>query len=98
MPIFAAFVRAWRDLAQPRVMVVLFLPMLGAVALWSVLGWLFWPAWTAWIAALVQDTAIGNWLTLHGGGWVIASAGVLTGIALVLPATFITALVITELV
>src|SRR5215210_1628710 len=98
MPVLAAFARAWRDLAQPRVLAVLFLPMLGAIVLWSFVGWFFWPAWTAWFGTLVQDTAIGSWLSLHGGGWLVSSAGVLTGIALLLPAILVTAILITELV
>jgi uncharacterized protein involved in cysteine biosynthesis len=98
MPIFTAFVRALRDLAHPRVLAILFLPMLGAIVLWSVLGFVFWDAWTGWLQAAIDGTAAGRWLVAHGAGWVLTSAAGLSVFGLLLPAVLITAVLITELV
>ena len=98
MPILSALVRAMRDLGQPRILAVLFLPMLGAIILWSVLGWFFWDTWTEWFRATIDGTSIGRWLLTHGASWVSASVSVVFVFALLLPGIFITAIVITELV
>jgi len=98
MPILSALVRAVRDLGQPRILAVLFLPMLGAIILWSVLGWFFWDTWTEWFRTTIDGTSIGRWFLTHGASWVSASVSVVFVFALLLPGIFITAIVITELV
>jgi CysZ protein len=98
MPILTAFVRALRDLMHPRVLAVLFLPMVGAIALWSVLGFVFWDTWSASVRALIDGTSAGRWLIAHGASWVGASAAAVGVIALILPAMLVTALVVTEVV
>ena len=97
MTIFTAFSRALRDLLQPRVLAVLLLPMLGAIVLWSVLAWIFWDAWTAALRAFIDGTTVGTWLASHAG-WLLSGSTVVLVIALLLPAMFVTAVVITELV
>ena len=69
---FGAFARALRDLAQPRVLAIVLLPMLGAIVLWSLLAWsCFWTAWTDTVTALVAGTAVANWLATHGVAWML---------------------------
>jgi CysZ protein len=98
MPIHTAFARALRDLANPRVLSVLLLPMLGAITLWSLLGWFFWDAWSGGLRAAIDSTAAGAWLVAHGAAWLVGSASAILVITLLLPAIFVTAVVITELI
>jgi hypothetical protein len=95
--LFAALSRAVRDLAEPRVLAVLFLPMLAAVVLWSVLAYVFWDAWTGAFTTLVADTAAARWLAQHGASWILQGAGIFLVFALLLPAVVITAMILTEL-
>ena len=98
MSAFGAFGRALRDVMQPRVFAILFVPMLGAIVLWSVLGWFFWDSWTEWFRAAIEGTAAGGWLVRQGARWAVGGASFLFVIALLLPAVLVTAMVITELV
>src|SRR5829696_5466628 len=94
----SAFARAVRNLAHPRVLAVLLLPMVGAIVLWSLLAFFFWDAWTESVRALVEGTAVMRWLVDRGVTWVLESLSVVVVIALLLPAALITAVLITELV
>lgn len=98
LAVFSAVSRALRDLAQPRVLAVLVLPMLGAIVLWSVLAFVFWDAWTGAFKALAQDTGAARWLIGQGASWVVEGTGVLLVVALLAPAILITAVLVTELV
>jgi hypothetical protein len=93
-----ALARAMRNLAQPRILAVLFVPMLGAIVLWSVLAIFFWDAWTETFRDLVEGTAVMRWLVARGVTWVLESLSVVAVIALLIPATLITAILITELI
>lgn len=97
LDLVSAFTRAVRDLAQPRILALLFLPMLVAIVSWSVLAYVFWDAWTGVFAAFVADTAAARWLAQHGASWVLQGAGMFVVIALLLPAIVVTAMVLTEL-
>lgn len=96
--LFTALARAMRDLAKPGILAVLFLPMLIAIVLWSALAFFFWDAWTGAFRTLVEGTWIVRWLAAQGATWVLETLGVVMIIALLLPATLITAMLITELV
>src|SRR5688572_26493445 len=96
--VFGALGRALRDLAEPRVLAVLLLPMLGAIVAWSVLAWLFWDAWLDGFRNLVGATAAARWLATQGLSWILDSTAVLLVIALLVPAMLITAMLITELI
>lgn len=98
MPVTSAFARALRDLAHPRVLAVLFLPMLGAVLLWTALGWFFWDSWTRGLRGLLDATYAGRWLVEHGATWVLSSGSVLLVVVLLLPAILVTAMLLNELV
>lgn len=98
MTIFNALSRALRDLAYPRVLAVLFLPMLGAICLWSVLAWFYWATWGGWFKGWFDATGAAAWLLAHGATWLSSSLTFVAVTALVLPMVFITAVLITELV
>jgi len=95
--LFTAVARAMRDLAAPRMLALLFVPMLAAVVLWSMLAFLFWDAWTGAFRSLMAGTAVARWLAEHGAMWVLESLGIFIVIALLLPAIVVTAIVLTEL-
>jgi uncharacterized protein involved in cysteine biosynthesis len=98
MSLPGAVARGLRDLARPRVLAVLFVPMVGAILLWSVLAALFWSAWTSAVSDVVQNTAIARWIADRGVMWALETFSVIVVIALLVPATLITAVLITELV
>jgi CysZ protein len=98
MPVLTSLARALRDLIQPRILAILFLPMLGAIVLWSALAWFYWDAWSAWLRIGFDATGVGRWLVAHGASWLLNSVSALLVVALLLPAVLVTAIVITELV
>jgi CysZ protein len=98
LTLFNALGRALRDLPQPRVLAVLIVPMLGAIVLWCVLAFFFWGSWTSALGSLINGTSVAQWLIDYGGKWIVESLGVLLVIALVFPATLITAVLVTELI
>ena len=60
MPVFTSFARALRDLMQPRILAILFLPMVGSIVLWSVLAWFYWDAWIEGLRMALDATAAGR--------------------------------------
>ena len=90
--------RALRDLAKPAILAVLFLPMFGAVLLWSSIAWFFWADWTRAMGSWLQGTALSAWLQSYGMAWMVDSIGVVLVIGLLLAGTVVTALIIAELV
>ena len=87
-----------RDLRAPRILAIVLLPMLGALLIWVILSFVFWDAWTQWLNGLAAGTIIGRWLEDAGAGWLVHGLTALGVIVLIVPATFITALVINEIV
>jgi CysZ protein len=97
MSLLDAISRALRDLVRPRILAVLFLPMLAAIGLWSILLWMFWDPARAAIRVLVDGTAFGAWLASNAD-WFLSGTTALLLVAMVLPAMFVTAVVLTELI
>ena len=98
LSIFGALGRALRDLAQPRILAVLVLPMVSAILLWSVLAVFYWDAWTAAFRSLVDDTGFARWLVSVGAQWALEGMGVVVVIVLLAPAIIITAVLATEFI
>ncbi len=94
--VFGAVVSALRDLAQPRVLAIVLLPMLGAILAWTALAWLFWDAWTAGLKSLMEASAAVRWLVSQGAGWLMQSTAVLLVVVLLVPVILVTAILITE--
>lgn len=97
LEVLRAFGLAFHDLRSPRILAVMLLPMLGAVAIWTLLSWLFWDALTGWLDHLVTATAAGRWLEEKGAGWLVRSLSTLGLLVLLVPAVLATAMVIAEL-
>ena len=94
--VFTAITRAARDLFDPRIIAIVFLPMLGSVLLWTVLAWLFWSSWTGGIAAAMASTTVAGWLQGWSAMWVIDYTAAFLVLVGLLPAIYVTALLITE--
>jgi uncharacterized protein involved in cysteine biosynthesis len=93
----SALGRALRDLFLPRILAVVLLPMVGALAVWVTLSWLYWDDWTNWMNQLT-GTAVGRWLENLGAGWLLSTVLALGVLMLLVPLTLITAMIITEIV
>ena len=97
MNVFTAYARAMRDLFRPRILAVVVLPMLGAIFLWTVLAWFFWDAWIRPVRAFLGSSAVAGWFGGYAD-WFASGSAALLLFALVVGATFVTAIVITELI
>ena len=90
--------RAAADLFQPRVLTVLFLPMLAALLVWGGLFWAFGESWLAWLTAFVASAPLPDWLGGTGVAWLVAFGVVFLLALLLVPAVYVTALMVTSLI
>lgn len=93
-----ALTRAAGNLFDPRIIAIVFLPMLISLVLWTLLAWLFWGAWTGFISGAMASTTVAGWLQGWNATWVIDYTAALAVLIAILPAMFVTALVITEII
>jgi len=93
-----ALTRAAGNLLDPRIIAIVLLPMLGSLLLWTLLAWVFWDAWTGFITGAMANTTVAGWLQGWSATWVIDYTAALVVLIAILPAMFVTALVITEIV
>lgn len=96
-PIFEILRRAAADLLLPRVLAVMFLPMLGALALWGGLFWWFGATWVAGLEGFVASAPMPDWIGTVVAGWLLGFATFMLLAVLLLPAIYLTALLITSL-
>ncbi len=96
--IFDILRRAAADLFLPRVMTVMFLPMLAALLLWGGLFWWFGDAWKMELHAWISQVTVPDWLSPAVAGWIAGFAAYSLLILLLLPAVYVTALLITSLI
>jgi len=95
--VLSAVARALRDLTETRVIAVMLLPVLAALALWFVVAVWFWQSWVAALGSAIGSTEIARWLRDWGMQWLVNGMGVVAVIALMIPALFITTMIITEI-
>lgn len=93
-----ALTRAAGNLFDARIIAIVFLPMLASVLLWTLLAWLFWDAWTGLIGGAMTTTTVAGWLQGWSATWVIDYTAALAVLIAILPAMFVTALLITEII
>jgi len=96
--IFEILRRAAADLLLPRVLSGMFLPMLGALALWGGLAWWFGGVWLAGMEGFVVESLMPSWLGISMRDWLLGFASFMLLGVLLLPMIYITALLITSLV
>ena len=96
--IFQILRRAAADLLLPGVLSVMFLPMLGALAIWGGLAWWFGGVWLAGLEGFVAESLMPSWLGISMRDWLMGFAGFMLLTLLLLPMIYITALLITSLV
>ncbi len=96
--VIAAITRATRNLFDPRIIAIVFLPMLGSIALWTVLAWIFWDTWTGGIVSAMSSTTVAGWLQGWSATWIINYTAMLVVVIAIMPAIFVTAMVITEII
>ena len=94
----AALARAAGNLFDPRIIAIVFLPMLASLVLWTLLAWLFWGAWTGGIAGAMASTTVAGWLQGWSATWIIDYTAALVVLIAILPAMLVTALVMTEII
>lgn len=90
--------RAAVDLMRPRVVAIMFLPMLLALLLWGGLFWGFGTVWVAGLEGVFNDSPLPGWVGPTIAGWVVGMGVYTVLILLLLPAIYLTALFITSLV
>lgn len=96
--LFEILSRATADMTQPRVLTVMFLPMLAALALWGGLFWWFGASWLASLEGFVAAVPVTEWVGPEIAGWLLGFATFALLAVALLPAIYVTALLITSLI
>ena len=96
--VLESFSRALSDLRAPRVLAVLLIPPLAALAVWGVLAWAFADDWARWIADWIARSAWLTWIGNLGLTGVFVWASGIAAAAVLLPIVLITVLLVTDLV
>jgi len=96
--IFEILRRAASDLFLPRVLGVVLLPMLIALALWGGLFWVFGDGWIAGLTRLMGSAPWPEWMGSSMATWLVAFGTFFLLALLLFPAVYLTALLTTSLV
>jgi CysZ protein len=96
--VFDAFTRALRDLRAPRVLAVLLIPPLAALAAWGALAWAFADDWPRWVADFIAGSAWLKWVSSFGLTSVFVWASGIAALAVLLPVVLITSILVAEIV
>ena len=96
--VFDSFTRALRDLRAPRVLVVLLIPPLAALAAWGALVWTFADDWPRWVADFIAGSAWLKWVSSFGLTSVFIWASGIAALAVLLPVVLITSILVAEIV
>ncbi|MBU3903739.1 MAG: EI24 domain-containing protein [Gammaproteobacteria bacterium] len=92
-----ALLAALKTFFHPRMLALVLWPMLLAIVLWVGAAFIFWGSWMAGLTGLVQQTSLEQWLAQ---GFLAVATHYLIATVLVLlllPAIFVTALLITAI-
>ena len=93
--VISALIMAFRTQLHPKMLGLLLWPMLGAILFWIGLAYFFWSSWASDLSGWIQATSLQEWMAR---GLLAAISGYIVTFILVmllLPAIYVTALVIT---
>lgn len=93
--IAAALLAALKTLFAPRMLALMIWPMLGAMLFWFGLAFFFWGSWHATMADWLASTPAEQWVA---NGFLAVASGYLISLVLIMllvPAIYVTSLVIT---
>jgi CysZ protein len=85
------------SLFHPVILVTLWLPMVLALVLWVVLGWIFWGAWISGVQSTLLDLASWSWTADWDLTTVASGMATVAVIVLLIPAIMATAMLIAAL-
>jgi CysZ protein len=92
--VIKALIGAARSLVHPIILMILLVPMLVALAIWSGVGWAYWDTWTSAVQTAAVDhttfTWAANWDLARLASWIAA----VVVLAMLAPVVIITALLI----
>lgn len=95
--VIAALAAALKSFFQPRMLALVLWPMLLAVALWVGAAFIFWGSWMDGLTGLVQQTSLERWMA-QGFLAIVSHYLIATVLVmLLLPAIYVTALLITAI-
>lgn len=92
--IFQALLSGARSLMEPRIPALVLWPVLIAAALWGLLAWLFWNDALALLRAGIEATPARTLLEDPDWAWLPGSLGVVLGVLFLIPAVWVTALMV----
>lgn len=93
--VVSALIEAFKTMFHPKMLSQLLWPMLAATVLWVGAAWIFWGSWITTLTNLVQSTPLEQWMQ-HGFLSVVSRYLIsIILVLLLLPAIYVTALVVT---
>ena len=95
--VITALLAAFRDLREPRVMVLALLPPLVALAVWIALVWAFADDWARWVAEGIATTPWLTWLRDWGLSSILIWGSGIAAFALLAPVMLIAAVLATDI-
>jgi len=96
--VIAAFGHALRDLTAPRVLAILLLPPLAALAVWGIAVWWLADDWARWVAEWIAGSAWLTWIGNLGLSTAFTWASGVLAFALLLPGALVAALLVAGLI
>lgn len=96
--VFQALISGARSLVQPRILALVLWPVLIAAALWGLLAWLFWADALALLRSGIEATPARPLLEDPDWAWLPGSLGAVMLVLFLIPAVWVTALIIAAVV
>ena len=96
--VFDILRRAAADLLLPRVLSLMFMPMLVALVVWGGLAWWFGASWVSGLEGLLSAISLPDWMSGLASGWLTGFLTYALLTLLLVPAIYVTALLITAVV
>jgi uncharacterized protein involved in cysteine biosynthesis len=90
----AALAAGLRSLFSARMLSLAIWPLVASLVLWGVLSWLLWDQWLALFEGLIAASPVRGVLTDPAWGWVPESLGFVLMVVFLIPAIWLTGLVI----